>query len=66
MLGNNLLIVIELLLGLLAYGPFLYTNVCLVVLFVLDYPQPNQVCNRYRHILNWQCASFCSEHYVFF
>lgn len=51
-LVDELLVVVELLVGSSAYEPSLYTDVCSLVQFVLDCPQPNQVCNRQPHILN--------------
>jgi hypothetical protein len=44
-LVDELLVVVELLVGSSAYEPSLYTDVCSLVQFVLDCPQPNQVCN---------------------
>lgn len=57
-LVDELLVVVELLVGSSAYEPSLYTDVCSLVQFVLDCPQPNQVYNRERHIHSWQCAIF--------
>ena len=42
-LVDELLVVVELLVGSSAYEPSLYTDVCSLVQFVLDCPQPNQV-----------------------
>ncbi|KAG0583972.1 hypothetical protein KC19_3G176400 [Ceratodon purpureus] len=49
-LVDELLVVVELLVGSSAYEPSLYTDVCSLVQFVLDCPQPNQVA-RVLHLI---------------